>query len=249
MRQDLYSARQTGRCEGMARLPRFFIEGAALHVTVRGNNRQDIFLDDSDRLRFIDGLREAIDDRPLEIHGYVLMTNHVHLLATPGAPDALGRVLQSVGRRYVAYFNKRHRRTGTLWEGRYRASAVQTDRYLMACHRYIDMNPVRAGIVAHPGDHLWSSHHYYARVRADDLVTPHELVVAMGASRSDRAEAYSRLFDEPLETSIIERIRYCTNAGWALGDEAFCRRVEQSGRRAAPVRGGRALFAYRAAPD
>src|SRR5688572_10856261 len=132
----------------MARKPRNIVAGYPFHAIVRGNNRQAIFVDDEDRQAYKAVLQAAAAACGLEIHGYVLMTNHVHLIATPARPEALALVMQAVGRRYVRQFNRRHGRTGTLWEGRYRASIIQEDRYLLACLRYVEMNPVRAGMVA-----------------------------------------------------------------------------------------------------
>ena len=141
----------------MARKPRFVLPGYPRHVVQRGNNRQACFFDESDYRKYLDSLAEAAHKYHCQVHAYVLMTNHVHLLVTPTTDEGISQMMQSVGRRYVRYFNGVYRRTGTLWEGRYKASLVQTDSYLLTCYRYIELNPVRAEMVPDPGDYPWSS--------------------------------------------------------------------------------------------
>ena len=222
-----------GRYDGMSRLPRLFVPSLPSHITVRGNDRQAIFHCDGDRLRFLSCLGEAARKNGLAIHAYVLMTNHVHLLATGDQSGSAPRTIQSVGRRYVAYFNDRYERTGTLWEGRYRSALVQVEGYLLACHRYIDLNPVRAGLVRNPGEYQWSSHRFYAWGRADGLVTPHEALLALGFTTARRCAAYASIFDQPMETEVLDQIRFCANKGWALGSPAFCLAVQETSRRRA----------------
>jgi putative transposase len=220
----------------MSRLRRLFVPALASHITLRGNDRQDIFRCDGDRTRFLEYLADAARRNGLAVHAYVLMTNHVHLLATGHDSRSAPRTIQSVGRRYVAYFNGRYGRTGTLWEGRYRSTLVETDRYLFACHRYIDMNPVRAGLAAHPAAYRWSSHRFYAVGCKDELPTPHSLLRDMAATETERRKAYMRLFDRPLDDEILERIRFCSNKGWALGSDEFCESVGSAAqRRARPI--------------
>lgn len=174
------------------------------------------------------------------MHAYVFMTNHVHLLATADRAESLAKVIQSMGRRYVSYFNYMYKRTGTLWEGRYRSNLVESDRYLLACSRYIEMNPVRAGMTQLPGDHLWSSHRSNAFGRADDLLTPHEIYVGLAGDATRRAAAYRALFEVELGAGEITAIREALNKGWPLGRAAFCNKVEiLSGRRATPSKRGR----------
>jgi putative transposase len=224
----------------MARLPRIDIPGWPVHLVVRGNDRQDIFRSEGDRIYFHRCLVERVKRHDVSVHAYVLMTNHVHLLATSTAPGALARVIQSMGRRYVSYFNYLYGRTGTLWEGRYRSSIVEADRYLLACHRYIEMNPVRAGIVAVPGDYRWSSHRCNAWGRPDDLVTPHPLYLSLGPDESARHEGYRGLFECAPDGSELEAIRAAMNKGWALGGSSFRQQVEGvTGRRSAPAPRGR----------
>jgi len=149
------------------------------------------------------------------------MSNHVHFLVTGKGPESLPRAVQSVGRRYVVYFNERYARTGTLWEGRYHASLVQADRHLLACHRYIDLNPVRGGLVAYPGEYTWSSHRCHAQGCPDDLVTAHPVVQDLSESSATRQAAYRALFDEPLDPESIHRIRHAMATQRPLGDDAF----------------------------
>jgi putative transposase len=176
----------------------------------------------------------------LAIHAYVFMTNHVHLLATGSDASSVARALQMLGRRYVSYFNYLHERTGTLWEGRYHSSPIEADRYLLACHRYVEMNPVRANIVPDPLDFLWSSHRCLAAGRSDDLVTPHKTYIALAADPAMRLLRYRHLFDENLDPRTIGRIRDALNSGLALGSRAFCRFLEEeTGRRVTRAAMGR----------
>jgi putative transposase len=223
----------------MSRLRRLFVPGLPTHITVRGNNRQVIFRCDGDRTRFLRYLAEAARRYGFSVHAYVLMTNHVHLLATGHDSDSAPRTIQSVGRRYVAYFNDRYGRTGTLWEGRYRSSIIETDHYLMACHRYIDMNPVRAGLATHPAAYRWSSYRYYALGARDEVPTPHQVMTSIAGTPETRRAAYVRMFDQPLTSEILDRIRFCSNGGWALGSDEFCDTVQSAAqRRALPLATG-----------
>lgn len=224
----------------MARLPRYELPGVPQHVIQRGNNRQAIFAAEGDYRAYLRWLKAAADEHGVKIHAYVLMTNHVHLLVTPGEPGAIGRVLQSLGRRYVQYFNYTYGRTGTLWEGRYRATVIDAERYFFTCSRYIELNPVRAAMVARPEDYPWSSFRHNALGISDDQISPHELFLGLGSERAARVEAYRRLFDiDPLDTEIAA-IRGATNAGWVLGNERFKDEIERlAQRRGSPLPRGR----------
>jgi putative transposase len=169
------------------------------------------------------------------------MTNHVHLLATPSQEQSVSKTLQSVGRRYVQYFNYAYRRTGTLWEGRYRATVIDAERYLLTCMRYIELNPVRAqGMAEHPADYPWSSYRGNGLGAQDSLLTPHEVYRRLGRSASERQSRYRQLFRAQLSQADIEAIREATNKAWALGNERFRARIEAlAGRRAAPLPTGR----------
>jgi putative transposase len=223
----------------MARLPRLFAPDTPAHITVRGNDGQDIFRCDGDRLIFRGSLKDACERNGVTVHAYVFMTNHVHLLATAATPKSIPRAIQSIGRRYVWHFNSRYARTGTLWEGRYRATLVDTDGYLLVCHRYIEMNPVRAGMVARPEDYRWSSHRHYAYAIEDELVTAHATILALAHTPERRLAAYRGMFATALDDEVLRRVRYCSRGGWALGGEDFCRRLERAGvRRPRPFAAG-----------
>jgi putative transposase len=224
----------------MARQPRFFVPGEVLHVIQRGNNREPIFAAPNDLRFFLSCLANACRAHGLLVHSYVLMTNHLHLLPTPRNKESLPRTMQSVGRRYVQYFNTVYERTGTLWEGRYRATVVDSEQYLLTCMRYIELNPVRAGLVRHPGEYRWSSYHANADGSPDDLVEAHEVYRRLGQSEEHRRSIYRQLFDTELHDVEVDTIRQATNRNWALGNDRFKERIEAlSGRRSDPLRKGR----------
>ena len=175
----------------MARLPRFVIPGQPQHAIVRGNNRVPIFCADEDYRFYLEKLKQACDKHQCDVHAYVLMTNHVHLLITPHTEQGIGKVMQMVGRYYVQYFNHTYQRTGTLWEGRYKATLVDSERYLLTCYRYIELNPVRAEDMAdHPADYKWSSYRFNALGQADDLIAPHHEYRRLGKGEAERQAAY-----------------------------------------------------------
>ena len=223
------------------RQPRFVVPDQPQHVIQRGNNHSEIFADESDYVRFHNWLSGACHRHGALVHAYVFMTNHVHLLLTPRAQNAIASVMQSVGRRYVRYFNDKYERTGTLWEGRYRATLIDTEEYLFTCYRYIELNPVRAGLVAHPRQYRWSSHGANALGRHDPLIVPHERYQALGRNAKSRAAEYRGMFHSVLDERTIADIREATNKAWALG-----RVSEQTeillNRRAHPVTRGRPPF-------
>ena len=215
--------------------------GVPEHLIVRGINRQEIFHTDSDRIMFHRCLCGYAQKLGISIHAYVLMPNHVHLLATGITLRSISKLFAALGRKYVSYFNYVHKRTGTLWEGRFRSFPVQSERYLFTCQRYIEMNPVRAGIVAAPAEFPWSSHRFYAEDRPDDAVQPHRLYRGLGRDAQGRREAYLALFEQEMARETLNQIRHCVNYGWALGAGTFCDRLEKaSGRPARPrMRGAR----------
>ena len=224
----------------MARLPRFFVRGYPLHVIQRGNNREAIFGDEADYHAYAEWLREAATRHGCAIHAYVFMTNHVHVLLTPTHPSSLPKTFQSLGRRYVQYVNATYGRTGTLWEGRYRATLIDSDQYLLTCCRYIELNPVRAEIVAHPREYPWSSYHFHARGDADPLLTPHDLYQQLGRTAAARQRAYRELFRHHLSGETLDEIRKATNKAWVLGNERFkARLTKKTERRVAPLPRGR----------
>ena len=197
----------------MPRRPRDYQAGVSFHVTQRGNNRQRCFFDRRDYLRFLAYLDEARREHACAIHAYVLMTNHVHLLVTPADPDGISLMIQSLGRRYVQYINRKRTRTGTLWEGRHKAHAVDTDAYWYTCARYIELNPVRAGMVSAPGRYRWSSHRGNALGAVDPLLDPHGLYLDLGEEAAQRRQAWREMFDEPLSADDLALIREAAQRG------------------------------------
>ena len=224
----------------MARLPRFFAKGYPLHIIQRGNNREPIFGAEPDYLFYLDCLQRAAEEHGLAIHAYVLMTNHVHLLASPSDEASAPKTMQSVGRRYVQYFNFTYQRTGTLWEGRYRSTVIDAEAYLLTCMRYIELNPVRAAMVEHPAEYPWSSCRANTLGEEDSLLTAHSIYQRLGRSENERQSAYRQLFRAHLPKADIEAIRQATNKAWALGNDRFRAKIEALGaRRTGPLPKGR----------
>lgn len=220
----------------MARLPRYTVPGQPQHVIQRGNNRAALFGDAADYRFFHRCLVVATRQHLCRVHAYVLMTNHVHLLLTADLVGGIGKAMQSVGRRYVQHFNRRYARTGTLWEGRYRATLIDTEEYLLTCHRYVELNPVRAGLVDRPEDYRWCSHGTNAFGARDPLVTPHERYIALGHDPAARRCAYLALFRDDLDDRTLRAVRRATNSAWALGGERFQHAMRGVlNRRAAPL--------------
>lgn len=214
----------------MARLPRIDLPSIPQHIVQRGNNRLPCFLDDEDRARYRQQLREALLATGCQLHAYVLMDNHVHLLATPPAAGAIGRLMQRLGRQYVGQFNARHRRTGTLWEGRYKACLVDSADYLLRCVRYIDLNPVRARITDDPTGFPWSSCASLCGLRDDPLLTPHPAQRALGA------EAHRAMLAEAINDEDLATIRLYLQQQRAYGRDDFRAMVEAKTQRFAGVR-------------
>lgn len=205
----------------MARLPRLTLPGYPHHIIQRGNNRQAIVASDADRQTLLDLLAENARKFGVAVHAYVLMDNHFHLLATPQTADGLPQMMQAVGRRYVRYFNDRQKRSGTLWEGRYRSTLIQTECYLLACMAYIDLNPVRAGMVAQARDYPWSSHGHYIGQRNDKLITPHALFWELGNTPFAREAAYAALVQSGIDPVQYTALTDSALSGWALGEPDF----------------------------
>lgn len=219
----------------MPRLPRLDIPGIPQHVVQRGNDRQPCFAADGDYEQYRQELGEAARRFGCAVHAYVLMTNHVHVLVTPSEPGAVSRMMQAIGRRYVACFNARYRRTGTLWEGRFKAALVDSERYVLACYRYIELNPVRAGMVAAPGEYRWSSHARNAFGQHDPRVLTHPCYAALGQGEVGLA-AYRALFGEAMERQVVDAIRLHTQQQRAWGSERFQEQIEALTSRVATVR-------------
>ena len=224
----------------MARLPRLTLPGYPHHVIQRGNNRQAIFAKTADYQRLLDLLDDNARQFEVAIHAYVLMSNHFHLLVTPQTSDGLPQMMQAVGRRYVRYFNDSQQRSGTLWEGRYRSTLIQTDRYLLACMAYIDLNPVRAGLVAQAADYPWTSHGHYIGRQMDKMVTPHPLVWALGNTPFAREAAYAELVQAGINPVQQSALTQATLSGWALGKPDFVADLQKrTQRRVAKGQAGR----------
>jgi putative transposase len=210
----------------MARLPRPDLPGIPQHIVQRGNNRLPCFLDDDDRQRYLQYLLEALPRFGCRLHAYVLMDNHVHLLMTPGEAGAVSRLMHAFARNYAGMFNQRHGRTGSLWEGRYKACLVDSEGYFLACSRYIELNPVRAWMVADPVDYSWSSHRANAGGAHDPLLSAHHCYLALGSDPALRAMAYRGLFDEALADDLVAEIRRYLGQQRALGSDRFRAWVE-----------------------
>jgi putative transposase len=224
----------------MARLPRLSLPGYPHHVIQRGNNRQSIFSSAADYRFLLDLLRQHARQCQVAVHAYVLMGNHFHLLLTPQEGEGLPRMMQAVGRSYVQYFNRQHQRSGTLWEGRYRSTVLQTERYLLQCMAYIDLNPVRAGMVAGPQDYAWSSFAHNTGQRADPLVSPHPLYWELGNTPFAREAAYQSLVQAGVEGSAQQALTDATLRGWALGEADFVADLQKrTGRRVSKSKAGR----------
>ena len=224
----------------MARLSRLYLPGCAHHVIQRGNNRDACFYDEADYKAYLAFLKDAAVKYEVVIHAFVLMTNHVHLLVTPANAEGVSRMMQAQGRKYVQYFNHTHGRTGTLWEGRYKSTLVDSEPYLLTVYRYIELNPVRAEMVTHARDYPWSSYRHNALGKEIQLITPHRQYRLLGKTDEERQQAYRALFRGRMPEHELSSIREATNKAWALGDDRFRKQIEaKTGRRAVPLgRGG-----------
>ena len=211
----------------MPRKPRFFIPNIAAHVVQRGNNRQAIFFDDNDYRVYLDWAHQAAERYDCAIHAYVLMTNHVHILLTPTTQHAVSAMVQYLGRHYGPYINRVYHRSGTLWEGRFKAHLVQEQRYLLACYRYIELNPVRAGMVAQPGEYPWSSYRCNALGEPNAFVTQHSEYQALARTDQQRRQIYRDLVASEINTKLIDALRASLQTGTPLGNDRFREQIEQ----------------------
>lgn len=221
----------------MARLPRIDLAGIPQHVVQRGNNRLPCFLDNGDRREYLALLRQALLDTGCQLHAYVLMENHVHLLMTPPEPGAVGEMMQRLGRRYVGWFNSRHERTGTLWEGRYKACLVDSETYLLRCARYIDLNPVRARLTDDPTNYPWSSCAALCGRHQDPLLTLHPAQLAFQASSNPPGRAYEELLCQAIPADELDDIRRYLQQQRAWGRDDFQAMVQNKTQRFAATRG------------
>lgn len=210
----------------MPRKPRFFLPDVPTHVVQRGNNRDPIFFDESDYHTYLEWLEAGAIRYQCNIYAYVLMTNHVHLLVTPQQPHGISFMMQRLGQRYVRAINRAYRRTGTLWDGRYKAGLVESGRYLLACMRYIELNPVRASMVSHPAEYAWSSYRHNGQGCQDRLITPHPLYLQLAKELQNRCKTYRKLFSTCIEPAVLEKIRGTLNQELVLGSSGFRKQVE-----------------------
>ena len=224
----------------MARLPRISPAEIAVHVIQRGNNRQACFVSDEDHGAYAYWLKEYSQKYRVEIHAWVMMTNHVHLLCTPRQEGGISQMMQSLGRRYVQYFNFEYRRSGTLWEGRFKSCLVQAERYLLELYKYIELNPVRAGMVTDPGEYRWSSYQINALGKGSELCIPHQEYLLLGKDLCDRQKNYRDLFAHEVEGELLDEIRANTHKSMAVGNDRFKEELETlTGRRVKAKKRGR----------
>jgi putative transposase len=212
----------------MPRKPRMYLSGVPAHVVQRGNNREACFFSDDDYQYYLEVLRQGLHRYDVKLHAYCLMTNHVHLLMTPKDDVGISRVMQHLGRMYVLYINRTYRRTGTLWEGRHKASLVNAEAYLLSCYRYIEMNPVAAGMVPTPEQYRWSSYRWHAWGKKNVLISDHPLYQGLGESNEVRQHSYRELFKYQIPDEEIHEIRECLNYNYPLGDDRFKQQIEKA---------------------
>ena len=211
----------------MPRRPRTHLAGFPLHIVQRGHNRGACFFCEEDYLAYREWLAEAVKTTGCLLHAYVQMTNHVHLLLTPPEPAAVSRLMISLGRRYVHYINKTYRRTGTLWDSRYKSSLVHAEPYLLLCQRYIELNPVRAAMVDDPARDRWSSYRANGLGQPDPLLTPHPVYSGLGPTTAERLANYRALFRTELDGEAISAIQMALGQGQALGNARFIEQVQR----------------------
>jgi putative transposase len=224
----------------MPRRARLSIPGIPWHIIQRGNNRSVCFNAEEDYQFYLHYLKEFADKFGCALHAYVLMTNHIHLLLTPARDDSAALMMKHLGQRYVQYVNRSYRRTGTLWEGRFRSCLTQSEDYVLACYRYIELNPVRAGMVVRPQDYRWSSYHVNGLRRANGLITPHEEYLSLGREDAERRQAYRALFRAQVDDALADEIRDATNGNFVLGGERFQAQIAKVlGRRVVRAKAGR----------
>jgi putative transposase len=211
----------------MPRKPRFFVPGVPVHIVHRGHSRAPVFFENSDYAAYLEWLMESATRYSCEIHAYVLMTNHIHILATPTDKQAISRMMQYMGRRYVPYINHLYGTSGSIWEGRYKASLINDEQYLLTCMRYIELNPVRADMTRGPGQYHWSSYQCNALGKKNALITPHLLYLKLGRTGAQRREAYRDLFKAHLDKDVVKNINAAWQTGTPLGNEYFKEKIEQ----------------------
>ncbi|MGS2724767.1 transposase [Porticoccus sp. GXU_MW_L64] len=224
----------------MPRRARISLAGVPHHIIQRGNNRAACFYSEDDYLFYLDWLKEYSEISQCQVHAYVLMTNHVHLLLTPKTESGVGLLMRRLGQRYVQYINRTYRRSGTLWEGRFKSCITQEEDYVLGCYRYIELNPVRASMVSHPAEYRWSSYRVNAQGEASELIAPQEMYCRLGGEAENRQRHYRELFRYHLDPGLVDDIRQATNGNYALGSDRFKQEIESAiGRRVTRGRSGR----------
>ena len=211
----------------MARLPRIIVPGIPLHIIQRGNNRQATFFSEEDYHRYLDVLKTASEEYACSIHAYVLMTNHIHLLVTPETEDSVSLMMQAIGRKYVRYINGTYQRSDTLWEGRFKSALVEIEQYFLTCSRYIELNPVRAGIVDFPEEYKWSSYCSNALGVINPYLTKHDVYLRLSESDLLRQKAYKALFRSHIDAHSLEVIRNSTQKNTVMGGSRFEEEIER----------------------
>jgi putative transposase len=211
----------------MPRKPRFFLADIPAHIVHRGHSREPVFFEDRDYRAYLNWLGAAARRYHCALHAYVLMTNHVHLLATPQHKQGVSRMMQYIGRRYVPYINHTYGTSGSIWEGRYKASLVHDEHYLLTCMRYIELNPVRAKMARSPGQYRWSSYRANAQGIEDKVITPHPLYGALGRTKAGRLSAYKALFQAHVEEADLKDLRDAVQTGTPLGNAHFKEKIER----------------------
>ncbi len=223
----------------MARLPRLCPPGIPVHIIQRGINRQNCFACNWDYLSYMGYLADASVAYSVDIHAWVLMGNHVHILATSRIEGGVSRMMQYIGRYYVRFYNHRYSRTGSLWEGRFKSCVVDNETYFLTCQRYVELNPVRACIVDDPAGYQWSSYRYNALDQENELVSPSDIYLSLGPTKIAQKKAYRALFEVTLDNSMIKELRDATKKCLAFGGEDFKLQIEsQYKRRVNPKKPG-----------
>lgn len=211
----------------MPRKPRFFIPDIPVHAIARGNNKESVFIDEDDKNKYLEYLLESSLRYEVSVHAYVLMDNHIHLLISCPIAENFSKFMQHIGRRYVPYFNRKYSKTGTLWEGRFKASLVDDERYLLTCYQYIELNPVRAFLVDEPCDYQWSSYHVNALGAESEIIKPHPIYLKIANTTQKRLLHYQDLLNQPQSEQIIKEVRSSVQTGTPLGTEKFKNEIEQ----------------------
>ncbi|ABE48747.1 transposase [Methylobacillus flagellatus] len=230
----------------MPRRPRIILPNFPQHIIQRGNNRSVCFYADEDYIKYLDWLKDYANETGCQIHAYVLMTNHVHLLVSSVKTEAISGMMKALGQRYVQYINRTYTRSGTLWEGRYKSCPTQAETYLLTCQRYIELNPVRANMVEHPADYRWSSYRTNAQGESSHLVSSHAVYKSLGLDDEARQAAYRELFRHELEPKLVDEIRQATNGNYVLGDTGFADQISEALKRR--VLRGKAGRPFKASP-